>query len=261
MLRKKIIISIFVAICLVLILSACEHNESQDQSNLHDTHFPDPTQEGQTTSNTTESASTSVVEETKFQERVTADEIIFGEEYIERIFHIVAENETFEDIANLHDTTVEILRQVNWFLEDDYLHEGLPLKIPPVGFPLHQDIEIRISEVSNEQIDADIIFDFQSTLGSNLLIEIDSSVQDIKIFYQDLSRDRPRMPHVTPVIGYIRSDSNPGQIILLSYDHKSSLTVGIKFTDEDGMERYFAFFPYDEWVIYDLTVDFWSAQD
>lgn len=251
MLSKKVIISVFIVGCLMITLSACERNESQDQENLYGTDFSDYTQEEQTTPNTT-------IYESEFDAEYQLDF-----EFIERIHHIVAENETLEDIANIHHTTIEILKQINWFLEDDHLPAGLQLRIPHYGFQLQQDIKINISEINTDQIDhfdADIIFDFEAT-GVTLLIEIDPNVQDIKIFLQDLSTG-PRKPHVTPVIGYIRPNSNPGQIILLNYDNISTQNAGIKFTDDDGMERYFVIgWPMPEWTIFDFTVEFWNMLD
>ena len=255
MLSKKVIISVFIVVCMTLALSACDHNESSDQTNLYDS--PDNTQKEQTTPDLT-------VYESEIDVEYQPD-IEYGSdvEIIERIHHIVAENETLEDIANIHHTTIEILKQINWFLEDDHLPVGLQLRIPHYGFQLQQDIKINISEINTDQIDhfdADIIFDFEAT-GVTLLIEIDPNVQDIKVFLQDLSTG-PRKPHVTPVIGYIRPNSNPGQIILLNYDNISTQNAGIKFTDDDGMERYFVIgWPMPEWTIFDFTVEFWNMLD
>lgn len=208
--------------------------------------------------------SSSEAEIKEFTDELNIHEVKDGE-YIERIHHLIAENETLEDIANIHHTTVEILKQINWFIDPDHLPTDTQLRIPPAGFPLHQDIEINITRVNIEdidQIDADIIFDFDNA-GSNFLVEIYSDVQDIKVFLQDLSTG-PRKPYVSPVIGYIRPDSIPGQILLLNYDSSiPTLNGGIKFTDDAGMDRYFVIgwtpmLDLDPWIIYDFTVEFWN---
>ena len=265
MLSKKVIISVFTVGCLMLSLSACDQNSSQVQENLYDPDFSDYTQEEQTTPDTTVYESEDDVSYQSDTEYESDSEYLLDFEYIERIHHIVAENETLEDIANIHHTTTEILKQLHWFLDTDNLRVGQQLRIPHYGFPLHQDIEINISEIDIEDIDhidADIIFDFLGS-GRTFLIEIDPNVQDIKVFLQDLSTGL-RRPILFPVIGDIRPDSNPGQIILINHDSRSTENAGIKFTDDNGMERYFVIGwspSLDHWTISDFTVEFWNIQD
>jgi len=251
---------LFFTIIGLFVLVACDESDSSTV---------ETSPEVSETSPITTVATETSIEETNIQDSETSDVIIDDDVvYIERIHHLIEENETLEDIANIHHTTVEILKQINWFVDPEHLLVGTQLRIPPAGFPLLQNIEINISKINIEdidQIDADIIFDFDRT-GSTFLVEIYSDVQDIQMFSQDLSTG-PRQPYVSPIIGYIRTDSIPGQILLLNCDITiPTLNVGIKFTDNAGMDRYFVIgwtpmLDIDPWIIYDFTVEFWSSKD
>jgi len=188
--------------------------------------------------------------------------------HFESLFHIITEEDTLYSIALEYETSVEILQQINPFIDPSSLRINQRLRIPPEGFPLHHEISLSITAINPYEVvnfNPDLTYSFLSSRGWIFLIETHHNLYSLQIFYQDLSF-QPMMPFLTPVLGDLTiSDNGTASILMKYYDQITTRNVGLRFIDEFGDERSFVIswnpnsVP-ESWSIYDFTVEFWNSK-
>lgn len=202
---------------------------------------------------------------------VLSDEI---EPYIGTDFHEVEADETLFSISILHHTTVEILQQINNLGTSTDLRVGQLLRIPPLDFPLQQEVNISLTLIEDDAISN---FDIVKTMdygnlggGRNLLFEIENTLYDLRLIRILIGTEAPYSPYVitTQHLGDLNLSGETISFLLQRYVENSFVVDGLRFIDDSGVERTFTFgwSPYDSgiwtnegvWIISDATVRFWQ---